>query len=105
MKYSASGTISPGRSRSARDPNLDHVEAIIEVFAKALLAHELLEVLIGRRDDARVDLDGIGAADPFEGFLLQKAQQLDLQRERQIADFIEEHGPAFGRFQPARACP
>src|SRR5579862_7454493 len=82
--------------------NLDDIEAIVEVLAKALLAHELLEVLVGRRDNTRVDLDSIGATDALEGFLLQKSEQLDLQRERQIANLVEEDRAAIRRFQPPR---
>ena len=88
-----------------RHPDLDHVEAIIKVLAKTLLAHELFEVLIGRRDDARIDLDGLGAADALEGFLLQEAQQLDLQRERQVADLIEEDACRPRPPPAAPACP
>ena len=40
-------------------------------------------------------------SDPFDHALLQKAQQLDLQSERQIADFVEEERPAVGRLDLA----
>ena len=85
-----------------RHANLDHVEAIIEVLAKALLAHRLFERLVGGGDDAGVDLRGRRAADPLESLVLQKAQQLGLQRGREVADLVEKDRAAVGRLEPAR---
>ena len=53
-----------------------------------------VQVLVGGADDARVDRDRLAAADPLDHPLLQEAQQLDLQRQRDVADFVEKQGPA-----------
>ncbi len=45
-------------------------------------------------DDARVDRDRLAAADPLDHALLEEAQQLDLQRQRNVADLVEEQGAA-----------
>ena len=50
-----------------------------------------LDVDVGRRDDAHVDFDGAARADRPHLAFLQHAQQLDLQRRRHLADFVEEH--------------
>ena len=46
------------------------------------------------RDDARVDLDRLGAADGPHLLLLQHAQQLDLQAHRHVADLVEQQRAA-----------
>jgi hypothetical protein len=45
-------------------------------------------------DDARVDRDRLAPADALDHPLLQEAQQLDLQRQRDVADLVEEQGAA-----------
>ncbi|MNL22668.1 hypothetical protein D3C87_1440240 [compost metagenome] len=58
---------------------------------------------MGRRNDAHVDALGLVAAHALEGALLQHAQQLDLHRQRHVADFIEEQGAAVGQFESTGA--
>ena len=41
------------------------------------------------------------AADAPECLLLEEAQQLGLQRQRHVADFVEEHRAAVGLFEQA----
>jgi len=42
------------------------------------------------RDDAHVDLDGLHAAHAFELALLQHAQQLGLDRQRNLANLVQQ---------------
>ena len=56
----------------------------------------LLEVGVGGRDDAHIDLDLLPPADALDDLVLQEAQQLDLQRMRQIADLVEEQRALIG---------
>src|SRR5208337_3391349 len=58
-------------------------------------------MLIGRGDYARINFDRLRAADPLEGPLLQKTQQLGLNDRSQIADLVEQNGSALGRFEAA----
>src|ERR1700691_970207 len=81
---------------------LDHVEAVIEVLAEALLLDQLFEMLIGRCYDARVDLDRLRTADALERALLQKSQQLGLTPRRQVADLVEQTLSPLRRFEASR---
>src|SRR6202044_1074371 len=55
-----------------------------------------VQVGVGGRDDADVDLDFLAAADTLNNLILQEAQQLDLEREGQIADLVEEQRTLVG---------
>ena len=57
---------------------------------------------MGRADDAHVDRDLLAAADALDHALLQEAQQLGLQRHRQVADLVEEERAAVGRLDLAQ---
>src|SRR6266498_3505770 len=48
------------------------------------------EVAIRRGHDAHVDFERQRAADALELFLLERAEDLRLQRQREVADFIEK---------------
>src|SRR4029453_1913059 len=68
-------------------------------------------ILVRGADDPHVDRDLLAAADALDHALLQEAQQLHLQSERQVADFVEEKRPALrrleladGLFRGAREC-
>ena len=86
----------------AGDLHDDLGEAIIEVLAEAAVGDHRLEVLVRRADDARVDGDRLAAADALDHPLLQEAQQLDLQRQRNVADLVEEQRAALGQLDLAR---
>ena len=46
-------------------------------------------------------LIGLGAAEPLELALLQHAQQLDLRRQVDVADLVEEQRAALGQLEAA----
>src|SRR6185436_3710055 len=52
-------------------------------------------------DDPRVDGDRAAAADPLDHPLLEEAEQLDLQGERDVADLVEKQGAAMGELDLA----
>ena len=54
----------------------------------------LLEIDVGRGDQAEVGLDRLGAADALDLAFLDRAQQLGLQIEPQVADLVEEQRAA-----------
>jgi alpha-D-ribose 1-methylphosphonate 5-triphosphate synthase subunit PhnL len=68
----------------------DHVEAVVQVLAELAAGDRLLQVAVGGRDDAHVDLARSVAADGPHLAFLQHAQQLDLQLQRHVADLVEE---------------
>ena len=58
---------------------------------------------MGGRDQPHVGLDRLVAADALERLLLQDAQDLGLQRQRHVADFVEEQGAAVALLELADA--
>ncbi len=84
-----------------RQMDREDVQPVIEIFAELPLGDHRLEVAVGRRHDAHVDLEGLVAADALELALLQGAEELDLDFHRQIADLVEKEGPAIGQLEAA----
>ncbi|MNJ36245.1 hypothetical protein D3C77_310260 [compost metagenome] len=77
------------------------IEAVIEVFAKDLFQHALLQVAVGRTDHPYIQLAPCGAAQAGDFTFLQHPQQPGLQGRRHIANFIQQQRAAMGRFQLA----
>jgi hypothetical protein len=65
--------------------------------------HFIGQIAIGCGDQARVDLDDLAAADPFEFLFLQYPQQLDLRRQGQFTEFVQKQDAAVGQFETAIA--
>lgn len=86
-----------------RHAEFDDVEAVVEVLAESVLSDEGGEVAVGGGDDADIDADGSGASDEFEGFLLEDAEELDLDVGGDVADFVEEEGSAVGLLEASDA--
>ena len=84
-----------------RDVNREDVDAIEEVFAEAPGLHLGGEIAVRRRDDADVDLHVLGVAEAPDRLLLQDAQELHLEVERQLADLVEKERPARGLLEEA----
>ena len=84
-----------------RHVDVDDVEPVVEVLAEGSLADLLLEVAVGRGDDAHVDLDRLLAADALELALLEHAQDLDLHVLVDLADLVEEEGALVGELEAA----
>jgi hypothetical protein len=82
-----------------RGPQRYHIHAMIQIFAKSPAPHFRRQVAIGRRQQPYVELHSLGAAHPFEFALLQNAQKLGLQSQRQFADLVKKHGTALRNLQ------
>ena len=80
-----------------RQRHRDHVEPVIEVLAELTLLHGRVQLAVRRGDDAHVDGDRLRPAHALEGALLEEPQQLRLQLVRDVADLVEQHGPAVRR--------
>ncbi len=80
-----------------RNEQRDAVETVEQILTKQACRNALLQVTIGRGDDANGDRTRAGRpnAEHFLGF--EDAQQLDLSREWHVSDFVQEHAPATGR--------
>ena len=84
-----------------RHPDRDDVDPVVEVLAEPPFLDRLLEVDVGRGDQAEVGLDRLGAADALDLPFLDRAQQLGLQVEAQVADLVEEQRAAGGQLELA----
>ena len=82
-------TVAFSKTRNA-DNNLG--KPIEKVLAERPLRNHPFKVLVGCTNDARIHCDCLTAADPFDCALLQEAQQFHLERQRYVADLIEEGG-------------
>src|SRR5206468_8331707 len=65
------------------------------------LAHGVIEVSIGGRDDADAHADRPAASDWFELLFLKDAQQLHLCIEGKLSDFVEKDRATVGKLESA----
>ena len=86
-----------------RQEDGDDVQAEVKVGAELALGHRHFQIAVGGGDQTDVDLDGLGAADPFELAFLQDAQQLGLEIGGNLADFVQEKRAAIGQFETTLA--
>src|SRR4029079_12299142 len=85
-----------------RQADREHVEPVVQLLAELAVLDPLLEVEDGRADQPDIDLDGLRPPDALELALLQRAQELDLDLDRQVADLVEEQRAAVGELEPPR---
>ena len=81
--------------------NIDNVQTEVKVASEAALLHFLSQIAIGGRDNAEVRPPGDERTDRTKFLLLQNPEQLGLQVQRQLADFIEKRGAPVGRLYQA----
>ena len=86
-----------------RHNNLDAAQPVEQIGAEQPSVDERGKWAIGRRDDSCVDAPAAGAADPFNGEILNRAEELRLRREREFRYFVEKERPAIGVFELAAA--
>src|SRR6185295_6138222 len=77
-----------------RDVDARHRQPEVEIGPEGPLIGLRAQVAVGRRDDADVDLDVLLAADAAERTPLEDPEQGRLDRQRQLADLVEEDRPA-----------
>jgi hypothetical protein len=82
-----------------------HVEPVVQVLAEGARGHGGLEIDVGGRDHAHIDLDRARAADAIDGAFLQEAQQVGLHVQRQVADLVEEQRAVVRAFDQAAPLP
>src|SRR6202158_1797818 len=68
----------------------DHVYTVVELLAKLPLSGCLAKIAIRRRHEPHVHIDEAGTADATDLTLLQRAQELDLKTQRQLADLVKK---------------
>src|SRR6185436_15440067 len=69
--------------------------------AKPAVLDLALEVAVGGGQEPDVDRARPKRPDPQDRALLENAQQLDLDRRRQLTDLVEKHGAALGALEQA----
>src|SRR5205823_9360443 len=84
-----------------RNVELDDVQSVVQVLAELAGRDALLELAVRRRDNAHVDVVRLVRADGADLPLFEGAEQLDLQRKRHVANFVEEECPAGRRLEEA----
>src|ERR1017187_7943693 len=65
-------------------------ETKVQVFSKLSISPGLPQVPVGGREHAGVTLDLLPAADALEALLLEKAEELNLDRRRQLTNLVEK---------------
>ena len=78
-----------------------NVEPEEKIFPKPAGLDRGVQIAIGRRDDAGIDGDGAAAAKPGHGPLLEHSEELGLNRNRQLTDFVEEQRAPLRRLEGA----
>src|SRR5207247_8253332 len=76
------------------DPDLDDSQAVEQVPSKAAGGDFPSKIAVGRRNDSYVDLASLERSDAVDLSELDGAQQLRLERERQLADFLAKQRAA-----------
>ncbi len=74
----------------------EHIQAVVEVFAKLLVRHRFQQVLVGGGDHPHVHLALTRVADRLDHPFLQGAQDLGLQRQGHIPHFVEKQRALVG---------
>src|SRR5262249_56681265 len=88
-----------------RHEQRERADAEVEILAEAAALHLGLEVAVGGADEAHVDVDLGGAADARELARLEDAEELGLERQRRLADLVEEERAAGGCLEEADLAP
>ena len=86
-----------------RDVERYGADAEIEIAAESAGGDLLLEVAVGERDQADVDLAGLAVAQAVDGAFLEGAEKVGLKVEREFADFVQAKGAAMGELEAAGA--
>jgi hypothetical protein len=71
-----------------RQRHRDHVDPIEEVVPKLPLPDEFHSIAVGRRHEADVHVDELGSADSADLPLLERPEELGLERLRQLPDLV-----------------
>jgi len=88
-------------SEERRDPDRDDLEPVVEILAESLGGDSLLQIPVGRRDQAEIDFDLRGTAHPPKLVPLDDAQELGLSGGIELTDLVEEQRAAVGELEQA----
>ena len=74
----------------------DHVQPIEQVFPERTVFDRLGQLAVAGRNNPHIDADRFAGAERGDLALLDGAQKLDLQGERDLGDLIQEQGATVG---------
>jgi hypothetical protein len=86
-----------------RQGDRENIQTIVQVAAKFLTVHHSLEVPVRSGDEAYVYAMGPTTSKAFEFLLLQNTEELRLQGEWHVADFIKKESPFVSQFEAANS--
>src|SRR5206468_11183215 len=87
------------------DPDLEDVQAVVQIFPELMGLHRGLEVTVGGRDEPHVGANDLLPTDAGEFAVLQDVQQLGLELQRDLADLVEEERALIHRLEFAGLLP
>ena len=87
------------RRAERRHFDLEDLQPVDQVLAEAAGRDEFRQRPVGRRDHAEVRRSVPGVADRRHLAALDRAEQLDLRRQWDVADLVEQDRPAVGELQ------
>jgi hypothetical protein len=74
-----------------------NIQSVVKIAAEFISSHHMGQIAMSSRHQSHVDLMGATASQTFELLLLQNAQKLRLQDQRQVSNFVEEKSTATSR--------
>src|SRR5689334_13566047 len=80
------------------DRNIGNGEPIVEISAEAAVSNFRPQVAIGRGDQSKINLSRRVLTESENLAFFQHAEQMRLNVERHLSDFVEKQCPAIGRF-------
>lgn len=80
-----------------RDP--DFVQPLLEILAEVLFRHRCFQVDICAGDDSRLDLYFVFSSQPTKRLLLDGLEQLGLEGQTHVSDFVEEQRAPVRQFE------
>ena len=92
-----------GALAQRRQRNREDVQPIKQILAQLSVAHRLLDIAVGGREHAHVERYFGSAADPPHPPFLDHAQQLGLQLDLHLGDFVEQQRAAIGDLEASFA--
>ena len=84
-----------------RDLDRKNIQSVKKVFAKLVVANHALQIAVRCGNQAHIDTNRSRASQAFKFPFLQSAQQLWLQFEADVADFIEKESAAIRKLETA----
>src|SRR5215510_3396787 len=73
-----------------RQPDLEHVEPVEEVFSESAVPDFLFQILVGGGNHSDIGPPRLTFAKSLKDFFLQKAKQLTLQAQAELTHLVEE---------------